>query len=279
MIDFRADLHCHSTCSDGTATPEELIKLALASGLQALAITDHDTVEAYKTALPAARSAGLPLISGVEFSTMHKKNSIHILGYAFKLDHPAIEALCTLHLKRRQDRNNEIFGKLEKLGLPLDRELVGGSTSIGRPHIAKAMMDKGYVKSYQEAFKLYLGEDKPAFSAGEPISVPETIAAIHEAGGVAVIAHPHLITNNQIFQELLEMPFDGIECYYANFMRDSCKRWLKIADRKKWLVTGGSDFHGTVKPNISLGSSWVGPDTFKALHTLFTQNNPCQQPT
>ena len=275
MIDFRADLHCHSTCSDGTATPEDLIKLAISSGLQALSITDHDTVEAYKTALPEARKVGLPLISGVEFSTMHKNHSIHILGYSFTLDHPAIEALCKLHIKRRENRNHAIIEKLEKLGLPIDKALVTGSASIGRPHIAKAMIEKGYVKTYQEAFKLYLGEDKPAYSSGEPISIAETLDSIHQAGGLAIIAHPHLITNNKIFQELLGMPFDGIECYYANFMRDNCKRWLKIADRKKWLVTGGSDFHGTVKPNISLGSSWVGQETFHTLHDLFTRNNPC----
>lgn len=273
MIEFRADLHCHTTCSDGTVAPDDLVKLAVESGLQGLSITDHDNVEAYKTVLPTAKVLGLPMISGVEFSTMHKNTSIHILGYSFKLDHPAIEGLCLLHIKRRRERNEEIIAKLETLGLPIDEILVRGSEAIGRPHIAKAMMDKGYVKSYQDAFKLYLAEDKPAYSPGKPVSVLETLETIHAAGGVAVIAHPHLIKNDKIFRELLEMPFDGIECYYGNFMRDQCKRWLKIVEKKQWLITGGSDFHGSVKPNISLGNSWVGSETFEKLYSLFKQNN------
>lgn len=275
MTEFRADLHCHSTCSDGTATPIELIQLAVEKGLQGLSITDHDSVNAYPIARAEAEKQGVRLISGVEFSATHKQQSVHILGYSFDLSHEAIRALCKLHFERRRDRNQQIVEKLKALGKPIDEQFSEGIETIGRPHIAKAMIDKGYVENYQEAFKLYLGEDKPAYSRGTTISIEETLAAIKSAGGVAIIAHPHLIQKPELLREILTMPFDGIECYYGNFMRDRCDRWLKIAKRRNWLATGGSDFHGQVKPNLSLGSSWIGPETFETLYARFKQNNPC----
>jgi predicted metal-dependent phosphoesterase TrpH len=275
MNEFRADLHCHSTCSDGTSTPIELIQIALEKGLQGLSITDHDTVHSYPIALPEAQKKGIRLISGIEFSATHKQQSVHILGYSFNLSHDAIRSLCKLHVERRKERNEQIVDKLKALGKPIDALFSEGVETIGRPHIAKAMIDKGYVENYQEAFKLYLGEDKPAYARGRSISIEETLAAIKSAGGVAIIAHPHLIQNGELLRELLTMPFDGMECYYANFMRDRCERWLKMAKKRNWLATGGSDFHGNVKPNLFLGSSWTPLETFEILYARFKQNNPC----
>lgn len=275
---FRADLHCHTTSSDGSATPEELVRLAKEIGLSGLSITDHDSVEAYKKAIPLAETLGIQMVSGVEFSTVHNYLSVHILGYAFPLNSTVIQSFCDKHQARRLKRNREILAKLAKQGMPISEEEIMPSTShedpqvkhtIGRPHIAAAMIKKGFVDSIQDAFKKYLGENKPCYAPGESFSTEETIEIIHQAGGLAVIAHPHLVDDRAILRQLFEMPFDGIECYYAKFPQDANLRWLEIAKKKNWLITGGSDFHGTIKPNIPLGASFVEETHFKALHQHF----------
>lgn len=258
---FRADLHCHSTCSDGTYTPAELVKHAVHIGLSGLSITDHDNMDAYETALPLAKELGLEMIIGAEFSSTHADQNVHVLAYSFQLDHPAIVNLCRRHQERRSERNRQILEKLRKLGMPIDEPIQ--EHSIGRPHIAKAMVQKGYVKSIDEAFHRFLGDGKCCYAPGQPVSTEETISIIHEAHGLAVIAHPHLLKRSDTIDFLVKLPFDGIECYYAKLGQE--RRWLELAKNKGWLVTGGSDFHGSVKPDITLGSSWVGEETFRRL--------------
>lgn len=273
--DFFADLHCHSTCSDGSKTPKELVLLAKEIGLKGLAITDHDSINAYQMALPFAKEAGIDLLTGVEFSTMHQNTSIHILAYAYPDKNVLIKDFCEKHLKRRLERNLEILNRLEVHGIHVsEKELeetpgYQSNKTLGRPHIAQVMMKKGYVKSIQEAFKKYIGEGKPCYAEGASFSTEETIDLIHQAKGLAVIAHPHLIENGKILQELLSLNFDGIECYYAKFHRDLSDRWLKIARRKNWIITGGSDFHGDIKPNLPLGASFVSRELFNILFDHF----------
>ena len=268
MITFRADLHCHTTCSDGTVSPREIIKLAKQVGMSGLSITDHDTIEAYQSAVSCAKTEGLELIPGVEFSTTHRGVSIHILGYAFSLKSDAIHSLCKKHRERRIKRYLAILEKLEQNDMPISEgELLSAHPegSIGRPHIALAMMQKGYVSSVDQAFKKYLGEGKLCYTKGHAFPVEETIDVIHKGGGLAVIAHPHLIRNASITQDLLNMPFDGIEGYYARFPPSEELKWIEIGKEKGWFITGGSDFHGEVKPHLPLGCSWVGPETFQLL--------------
>lgn len=265
---FRADLHCHSTCSDGSFSPFEIIDLAVSSDLQGLSITDHDTIEAYATALPYAEKKGLPLISGIELSCVHKETSVHILGYAFSLSSPAMTTFCERHWKRRRERCHAIIERLEKIGLPINRESLP-KKGIGRPHIALEMIKKKYVSSIEEAFRNFLGEGKPCYIPGEAFSVEESIDVIHQAKGLAVIAHPHLIKNTKIIKDLLSMPFDGIEGYYSLFRSPQEKPWIKIGLHRGWLITGGSDFHGAIKPQILLGSSWVNQETFNILKSHF----------
>lgn len=274
MNEFRADLHCHSTCSDGSLTPAEIVSLAKQVGLSALSITDHDTVEAYASAAPLCLENQITLISGVEFSTQFEETSIHILGYGFDPDHPAITQLCARHTERRRQRNLEILSLLSKHGMDISEDDLTDAASailkekrhsIGRPHIALAMVKKTYVESVQEAFKKYIGDGRPCFARGMAFSIQETIDTIHQAKGVAIIAHPHLIAHPHIVNALLEMNFDGIECYYGTFSTKDNARWLKIARKKEWLITGGSDFHGDIKPNITLGRSWIGEEHFNAL--------------
>ncbi len=278
-VTFRADLHCHTTCSDGTISPAGIIELACNAGLQGLAITDHDTVEAYQEALFFAESKKFPLISGVEFSAAHRHHSVHILAYSFALSSPLIGEFCRRHRERRTNRNKLIIKLLENYGMPLSLDNFSGTPpteelrhSIGRPHIAMAMMEKGYVHSVQEAFRIYIGEGKPCYTPGTPFSVEETLDIIHRAEGLAIIAHPHLIRCNKLLKELVAMPFDGIEGHYARFPATENTRWINIGKSKDWIITGGSDFHGAIKPQLPLGSSWVDEATFQILYQHFQRN-------
>jgi predicted metal-dependent phosphoesterase TrpH len=137
--------------------------------------------------------------------------------------------------------------------------------SIGRPHIAHTLVKKGYVSTIQEAFNKYLGDERPCYVQGDSFTVDETIDVIHQANGIAVIAHPHLIKNTALLNQLLQKDIDGIECYYGRFLSEAHQRWIKIAKHRNLLITGGSDFHGTVKPNLNLGSSWIDQDLFQAI--------------
>lgn len=273
MSEFRADLHCHTTSSDGTLTPKEIVDEAIRVGLQGLSITDHDTVDAYKTAIPYAEQKGIELISGVEFSTQHLGENIHILGYSFQVDHPKIVELCQFHKNRRVDRFFSILKLLQEKGFPLqevDFDLTDGS--IGRPHLARALMQGGYVSSIKEAFRLYLGDGKNCYVSCPSLSTEETIQVIKEAKGFAVLAHPQLVTKQPVLLDLLQLNFDGIEAYYANMPPQREKPWEKIGKHRDWLITGGSDFHGANKPHISLGASWVGEEIFDQLKMRYKEN-------
>ncbi|KIC71896.1 PHP domain-containing protein [Candidatus Protochlamydia amoebophila] len=277
MNNFRADLHCHTTCSDGTVDPREIINLAINSGLQGLSITDHDTIEAYKDAAPFAQQKGLSLIPGVEFSASLGQTSVHILGYGFSLKSSIILDFCQKHHQRRLVRNQLILDRLTSHGMTLTLEEIYPESlisqkSMGRPHIALAMVKKGYVTTIQKAFQEYIGEGKSCYISGQSFTVEETLDIIHQANGLAIIAHPHLIENISITKKLLQLNFDGIEGYYGRFPRGKEDRWIKIGNHKNWLITGGSDFHGAIKPDLPLGCSWVNQDTFSILENHYKNN-------
>lgn len=278
---FRADLHCHTTCSDGSFTPEEVLILAKERELGGISITDHDNIDAYPAAVIAAQNLGLELISGVELSAMHRGVSVHILAYGFSLHSMAIQSFCTRHQARRSQRMKDLLLLLNKHGMSIEEEDLYASRSslrgIGRPHLAKALVNKGYVKSTQEAFNRFLGDGKPCYTPGQTFSVEETLSIIKQANGLAIIAHPHLIKQQKIVNDLLAMPFDGLEGYYAQFPLAQNSRWLEVAKQKNWLVLGGSDFHGEAKPTLKLGSSWTPESTFRAVQQLFLENNRTTQ--
>ncbi|MCB1149430.1 MAG: PHP domain-containing protein [Chlamydiia bacterium] len=276
--EFRADLHCHSTCSDGTCTPQEIVDLALKSGLSGLSITDHDTVAAFEMAAPYAAQKGLQLLPGVEFSSVFNEESVHILAYGFSPKNPHILHFCERHKLRRDERNSAIIELLKRHRMPIDpHELTrpgpaGPPRSVGRPHIAQQMIKLGYVSDIREAFQKYLGEGKPCYHPGDRPTVQETLDLIHSAGGVAIIAHPHLIKRKKIVKKLLEMEFDGIEAYYAKFPMNQEQIWVERAQERAWIVTGGSDFHGAVKEHIPLGASWTPKETFDNLMSIYLEN-------
>jgi predicted metal-dependent phosphoesterase TrpH len=263
---FRADLHCHSIFSDGTLTPKEIVDLAISVGLEGLSITDHDTIDAYEEASPYAKEKGVRLGTGVELSSTFKKQSVHILGYNFDVAHPFLKQFCKEQQDKRRVRNLKILEKLTRLSFVIDeKELLALETfqrTIGRPHIAEIMVKKGFVKSVQEAFSYYLADDKCCYVPTESPSLNEVIDVIKEAGGKVFLAHPHLYHSTRRIKEILSHPFDGIECYYARCSKEIEQRMLSIAKERSLLFSGGSDFHGAVKPHIPLGCSWVNKEVF-----------------
>lgn len=279
MNNFRADLHCHTNCSDGSLKPAELIQLAADQGLKGLSITDHDTIAAYEEAVPAAKDKNIQLISGVEFSTVHRHVSIHLLAYSFPLDSPPILKFCQDQQKIREERNLAILDLLDSYQMPLEPEdfpedffSSHSNYSFGRPHIAMAMKKRGYVKSIQQAFHEFIGDGRPCYVAGKRFSVEESLEIIHAGKGLAVIAHPHLIDNPSVLKDLLSMNFDGLEGYYSRFNLSENERWIKIGKRKGWIIVGGSDFHGDIREHIALGCSWVGEETFQLLKDHYEVN-------
>ena len=259
--------------SDGSSSPIELIDLAIQIGLSGLAITDHDTIDAYESAVDYAKKKQFLLGTGVEFSCQYKKSSIHILGYDFSLRDQGIRDYCTRQQMKRRHRNLEILDKLRRLQIIIEESellaLHDKASTLGRPHIATLMMQKGYVKSIQEAFSYYLGDNKCCYVPGEPFPVEEALGIIHAAGGKAFVAHPHLFSDATVVREILHFPFDGLECHYARCPAHKEKRWFKMVREKNLLYSGGSDFHGTVKPHIPLGCSWVNESAF---YSIFQKN-------
>lgn len=276
MSDFRADIHCHSDCSDGSDSPSSLIDLAAQAGLQGLSITDHDTIEAYTPELFQKASAkNIQLLSGVELSTEYSHVSIHILAYGVDLHSVSFNDFLAEIQRRRLLRNREILANLARKNLPVSEDELAlfasraeGKKTIGRPHIAGLMVQKGYVRTWQEAFEVYLKQGACCYASGKKFTPHDAIRQIHLAGGKAVLAHPHFLRRGFVLRDLLSLPFDGIECYYARLPKQQERPWVELAEKKGWIATGGSDYHGAFKPHLSLGCSWVNEETFAKLFPL-----------
>ena len=203
--------------------------------------------------------------SGVEFSCEFDGMSLHLLGYDFDLKNVGIIDLCLRHQKRRELRNQGILDKLRENNMPISYEELLSRTegkTIGRPHIAQLMIEKGYVKNLREAFNHYIGEGKKCYFQGAPFTVQEAIEVIHQARGKVFVAHPQLLPEEFPIEKLLKLPFDGLECYYCRIFK---KSWVEIAHAKGWMISGGSDYHGVIKPEIELGCSGVDEETFNRI--------------
>jgi predicted metal-dependent phosphoesterase TrpH len=264
----RIDLHIHTTASDGTLTPSEVISLAQEIKLKAIAITDHDTLAGSKEALQAGLPPTLDFLTGVEISAgsppfYAASGSFHLLGYAIRLDDPALnQALEKLQLARK-NRNPAIIGRLNELGIAITLDEVrreAGEGQLGRPHIAKLLVKKGIVSSMNQAFDRYLGTDGSAYVDKYRIECCQAIALIAGAGGIPVLAHPGLLackTSDQ-FDELIgglkEMGIQGVEVYYSEHSPEQTRLFAELAQRHELLLTGGTDFHGTIQPEIAIGS-------------------------
>lgn len=261
------DLHVHSTASDGTFTPAEIIELALAAGLSAIAITDHDSIAGSREALLGGIPPQLGFLTGVEVSAEPPPSyggpgSIHILGYGLRLDDPDLNLTLARLQNARRDRTPKIVQRLNALGIPVTLEEVLGIAADGqpgRPHVAKLLVAKRVVPDIDAAFDRYLGNGRPAYVDKFRIDAGEAIARINAAGGIPVLAHPGLlkIENNaaleELLAELMAMGLKGIEVYYPEHSPGQTRLYLELARRHGLLVTGGSDFHGDIDPRIKLG--------------------------
>jgi 3',5'-nucleoside bisphosphate phosphatase len=269
-MDYKADLHCHSHFSDGELSPKELLYLAKKVGLNGLSITDHDNIEAYTHELfSLAESLKIDLLTGVEISSSLQNETVHILGYGFDSHSSILKKFLEEVRERRYRRNIEILKKLAEKNIFLEEKDLYSDrypkTAIGRPHIAQLLVEKGYVKDFKTAFNEYLKDGGPCFVIGEKFSPLQIIDLLHKVKAKAILAHPDQISDSTVLRELLQMPFDGIEAYYGIMVLHKEMRWVRLAMKKGWLFTGGSDFHGSSKPFVALGCSWVSKECFDKL--------------
>ena len=257
------ELHTHSVYSDGTATPAELVQMAVERRLKGFALTDHDTLEGVPEAMQYGQELGMPVISGIEISVKHQEYSLHILGYGIDPKNQALLGWLARLQEGRIERNRNILDKLSKMGLPIteeELEQVSGCGQTGRPHIARLMQDKGYVSCTQQAFKVYLGRNKPAWCSRLSYSASEAIAMLHQAGGLAVLAHPGMIDKKMnvqplLIQELVERGLDGLEVFYPTHNSRVKKRLQILARKYNLLCTGGSDYHGDQHGRLFAGEA------------------------
>ena len=276
------DLHAHSTASDGTDPPEALARLALAAGLHAFALTDHDTTRGLAPCAHAAHELGLDFIPGIEVSAdpaaaseglpLPCQGTLHILGLFVRDDDPMLESVAEQMTRARDERNPAIVHKLRGLGIEIDYAEVErlaaeqGTRAIGRPHIAQALVAKGVVPSVKEAFARYLGRGAAAYERRDQLHPAAAIDAIHHAGGLAVLAHPvqlGLLTPQRgepqlqrFLDNLAAWGLDGIEALHTDHGPEHARLFFDLAQRYAWLTTGGSDYHGTRKP-AALGCQGV----------------------
>ncbi len=257
----RIDLHLHTTHSDGSLTTAQVLALAKKAGVSALAITDHDILDGIPEAITIGASLGIEVIPGIEISSRLDDAELHILGYFLDWKDPALNRRLELVRASRHSRNPLIVDKLNDLGLALTYQEVqelAGTESVGRPHIARVLMQKGYVQSAKEAFDRYLADGAAAYVPRELPQPAEAIAWIRAARGIPVLAHPVWAKQNEagllkLCGKLKSEGLMGIEVHYSTHKPQQTKEYLNIAHRLELLVTGGSDFHGITKPDIAVG--------------------------
>jgi len=274
------DLHIHSTASDGTFSPLDILNLAQSINLGAISITDHDTIDGTKEALAIGIPPSINFLTGVEISAVPPPpfsfpGSFHILGYAINIDDFILNQTLAKLQEARKNRNPRIIKLLNRMGFELTLKEIRkdfGECQLGRPHIAKQMVKKGFVQSVAEAFDKYLAKGQPAYVDKYRVDCDRAIEVIRNAGGIPVLAHPVLleIKNDDVFQKLIfrlkEMGLKGIEVYYPEHTPDLIARYTETANRHGLLITGGTDFHGSIKPEIKMGS---GRGNFSVPYELY----------
>jgi hypothetical protein len=252
-----ADLHLHTQFSDGTFTPEELVWHAQKQGLACIALTDHDTVEGCARAAAACAGVQMEFIAGAELTAEHADTEVHVLGYFLDTHNQALLDRIGQFQTVRQQRIHEMVAALNKLGVPLKVEAVfalANCKSPGRPHVARAMVKEKLIGSLDEAFERYLKKGRPAWVPKTKMSALESVELVHQAGGLAVMAHPGLNRTDEIIPDLVAAGLDGIECFHTKHSTVMSERYLEIAERHGLLVTGGSDCHGFSKNKPLIGT-------------------------
>jgi 3',5'-nucleoside bisphosphate phosphatase len=252
-----ADLHLHTSFSDGTFTPEELTARGKSMGLAAMALTDHDTVEGCPRMAAACRSAGIEFLTGTELTAEFDGHEVHLLGYGIDPNNRPFLTAVARFQSVRQERIREMVARLNRLNVPLQVEAVfaiANCRSPGRPHVARALVQAGVCESPDEAFDRFLKANRPAWVPKCKMSAREAIQLIQQAGGVPVVAHPGLNSVDEILEGLVEAGAEGLECYHSKHTASATREFLEIAGRYHLLVTGGSDCHGMSKGKPLVGS-------------------------
>lgn len=257
------DLHIHSNASDGTFTPAEIVRHAVSINLEAIALTDHDTISGLDEFLQTAATENITAIPGVEISSLFSGREIHILGYFIDYHNPALLAFLDHIRAGRNSRNEDIIRRLQSLGYEITLEEVtarAGGESIGRPHVASLLIEKGYFKDSQQAFERCLKRGAPAFCPRKLPHPEEAIRIIHQAGGIAVWAHP--VYRNKfarshvrgMLRKMKPLGLDGVEGFYPGYTPVQHQMLLELAAISDLVVSGGTDFHGGNIPSIAMGS-------------------------
>jgi 3',5'-nucleoside bisphosphate phosphatase len=252
-----ADLHLHTNFSDGTFSPEELVKQAQKAGLACIAVTDHDSVEGCARAETACAAVNLEFIPGAELTAEHAETELHVLGYFLDTAHEKLLTEIAKFQVVRQSRIYEMVARINELGTPLQADSVfalANCKSPGRPHVARALVKAGLVKNLDEAFERFLKKGRPAWVPKSKISALDAIALVHQAGGLAVMAHPGLNRTDGVIPDLVHGGLDGIECFHTKHSTAMSERYLEIAHKYHLLVTGGSDCHGFSKGKPLIGT-------------------------
>lgn len=252
-----ADLHLHTSFSDGTFTPEELVLQAQKNGLSCIALTDHDTVQGCGRAAAACAPVLIEFIPGTELTAEHDDTEVHILGYFLDTQNQTLLAEIAKFQAVRKQRIYEMVARINEIGVPLKVEAVfalANCESPGRPHVARTLVKEGLARNLDEAFERFLKKGRPAWVPKAKMSARESVDLIHQAGGLAVMAHPGLNRTDDIIPALVDAGLDGIECFHTKHSTNMAERYLGIADKFHLLVTGGSDCHGFSKARPLIGT-------------------------
>lgn len=268
------DLHTHSTASDGTLTPSQLVTAAKEQGLKAIALTDHDTITGLEEALAKGREVDLEVIPGVEISVDHAGGELHLLGYFLDLSCPQLHDTLARLQSYREERNPQMIAKLQAKGFDITMEEVkamAGGKVVGRPHMAAVLVAKGYVVNMTEAFNKYLASGCPAYVEKQRLSPEEGINLVLQAKGIPVLAHPKYLPEKNLpdlealVVRLKGLGLKGIEVHYTSHGRAEQEAYGQLADQYQLVVTGGTDFHGANKPDIQLG---IGMGTLRVPYSI-----------
>jgi len=256
------DLHLHTTASDGVKTPSELVSYAKSKGLQAISITDHDTIEGLEEGLAEGERIGFEVIPGIEISAEHSPGSMHLLGYLIDIHHPSLNEKLKYLQRAREERNPKMVERLNQLGIHITYEEVvraSGGGQVGRPHFAQVLIEKGYVRNFQEAFDRYLKKGASAYVDKLRFTPAEAIYLINEAKGVAVLGHPNTLGLNEpkelerLIEILIKEGLKGIEVYYPEHSSLEIAQYKAVAEKYGLIQTGGTDYHGIDKESLDVG--------------------------